>query len=198
MNPYELVFSYLGERDYLDVTSILESFWQVMGQDTRKKIRDMDFRILAPFNENCSLYYQKGSFAAVPKDPCAKFSWKIDGEKYFGLLVPNGNKITLRIPEPKWDFEHYCDFNEGVMRLKTKFKQDTCYSLTKMGKYLISKYRDPNVKVVRFNFKELLSPDDLEGTCLRLENMVGGDFIKVICEKNNEEFGFIVVTTKAQ
>ncbi len=198
MKTFELEFSYLGDRDYLDVTSILDSFWQALGPNTRTAVRNMDFRIHAPFNENCTLYYQENSVPSYKNDPCAKFTWLIEGKKYFGFLVPNGQKIVKRSPEPKWDFEQHCEFRDGKMYLTKNFNQDVCYSLTKTGKFLISKYRDPAVKVVRFKFNELMLPEELVGTSLRMQEMSGTEFIKVICEKNDKEFGFIVVTTKTE
>ena len=178
------------------MTSVLESFWSHFGFGIREQIREMEFKILAPILENCFLHY--GLIAdftndSVVEKAAASFSWQIDAVNYVGFLVPNGEKIIERVDEPVWDFSKYCDFKNDRVILKKIFKNDVCFNLTKMGKYLISKFRDPNVRIVKFYLRELIPKKDMIGSQLYMVDLKKNGFIKIICENRGEELGYILV-----
>lgn len=185
-----LKFSYLGDRDYLDITSILDSLWNFFGLDIRSSITEMTFKINFPIVQNCYLDYSTQQRASNSTD-AAEFTWIQNKTQFFGYLIPNGTVFTDRTEEPKWDFESFCDFSNDRVILKNNFKIDTCYNMTKMGKFLISKYQDPNVRIVKFYFKELIPSKEMIGISLKLQKIRGG-FLKIICENNSEEFGHII------
>jgi hypothetical protein len=185
-----LKFCYLGDRDYLDITSIFDSLWNFFGLDIRASITEMTFKINFPIVQNCYLDYSTHQRDSNSTD-AAEFTWIQNNTQFFGYLIPNGTIFTDRTEEPKWDFESFCEFSNDRVILKNNFKIDTCYNMTKMGKFLISKYQDPNVRIVKFYFKELIPSKEMIGISLRLQKIRGG-FLKIICENNVEEFGHII------
>lgn len=187
-------FSYLGERDYLDITSILDSLWDHFGIGFRQDVKDMHFKLLAPISQNCFLVYgPECNFKKNAENAVAEFAWTVHQIKYLGQLFQNGEVISIRLPEPRWNFAEYCDFQNDTVTLKKTFNEDVCYNLTKMGKFLISQFRDPNVRIVKFFFKDLLPSQNLVGAQLRIIDLRKKGFTKIVCQNKGDELGYIMI-----
>lgn len=198
MKSCRLLFKYLGNRDYLDISSITESFWSAFGNEKRELISDLEFKLKRQIHTQCDLVYDEiGNIDGSLKEKAyAELSWKIQGRAYQGFFLGTDEVITARDPEANLNFADYCEFEGQKVRLIKLFRDDTCYNLMKMGKYLVSQSYDPQVKVVKYSMQYFMPASKLIGAEMKLSELPGGQFLKLSCSKDGAEFGYIVIRKK--
>jgi hypothetical protein len=195
MKKLKLSFSHLGERDYLDISSITHAFWQAFGPDKRSQTKNLEFRLRAAIAEQCDLLYEEGSKvdSMFRKDALAELRWEVADTPFFGFIFGNGERIVQRDPEPYVRTADYCQLvNDRVLIMKS-MNGDTCYNLARMGKYLVGETLMTQVQVVKYYMSHFVSADELIGTELWLSHLNGSKFLKLHCSKYGVEFGHIIL-----
>jgi hypothetical protein len=195
MKSFKMSFEYLGNRDYLDISSITDSFWQNFGTEKRTLVRNFEFKLLKPIDVECIFCYDeigKIEFSNKKKS-LATIKWELGGKEYLGFFNGTEIKISKRRTEENFSFENHCEVLDQKVKLKRLFSADTCYNLMKMGKFLIGRSDNPNVRVVKYFMRHFMPAEELINSEVNLTSLWGNDFFKLHCTKNSDEFGYIIV-----
>ncbi len=195
MKSCKLNFRYLGSRDYLDISSITDSFWNSFGVEKREFIKNLEFKLLKEIKFNCELKYEElhRLDSGLKDKAVAELYWEIESQMYQGYFLATAERITEREPEQVFKFEEYCDLTGDRVRLNKLFRQDTCYNLMKMGKYLVTEKYGPDVRVVKYVMKYFVPSADMIGSEMSLSPLPGGQFLRLSCFKKDLEFGQIII-----
>lgn len=186
--------SYLGDRNYIDISSVLAAVWNTYGKSKRNEITKLEFRLVMPITESCNLLVSKCPIdnASGNRTVFGEMTWNYKGDKMFGLLVGNGGVVKDRRPEVDWNFDDHCDVEGDKVFLRKTFSNETGYNYMKMGKYFLSKFMNPNVKFCKFYFDYYLPAAEMVGVYMTYSLAKGGNFLILNCFHNDEKYGYIM------
>lgn len=194
-----LDLSYLGDRDYIDVSSIISSFWKALSpQTTQSSVGNIHFKILRPIRNQCELVYAENQWPSIGNvEPRVKLKWTSNNRTHLGYFLETNTLLTARRTESSWKLEDHLEIRENVVIIKKAFQEDCIYNLMKAGKYIIQHQSHHAPRVAEFIFNQLYSSNDIRGCVLKYEPLkkIRKDqvFIRLVCFKNDNIFGNVYV-----
>lgn len=186
-----LNLSYLGNRDYIDVTSITRAVSAAIDPNIEQsQIANFSIHIENPLLNECFLV-PRGAIAALKKVAKIRFNYR---DSFFDFdICQNDTPIRRRSMEAKIDIFDYCKLERDRITLQKPFSTEFMYTLMSMGKaILVSHFRLPP-RVVKMQYDRFFNPCLTAGVSMKIGSLNRMGFGQLICQKGEEPFGSVLV-----
>lgn len=190
-----LDISYLGDRDYIDVSTLSSALYQALPDITiNSHVTDFKIRLLKKVLFNCELVWAQDLEPDFDKKKlCVHFNWKFKDQLQSVYFQELSTLITSRKREPMTNPTEHMAYQSGEVHLFDPINDDSIYNLMKMGRILVVEKYHLIPRVVRFKFDRLLNQSELRGVTMKADFFAKEDFYILETFKNNNKFGEIII-----
>ncbi len=187
-----LNLSYLGNRDYIDVTSITRAVSAAIDPNIEQsQISDFSIHMENPLLNECFLVPKNSREEALTRVAKVRFNYR---DNFFDFdICQNETPIARRSMEAKIEILDYCKLEQDRILLQKPFSTEFMYTLMSMGKaILVSHFRRPP-RVVKMQYECFFNPALASGVSMKIGPLNRMNFGQLICEKGGEPFGSVLV-----
>lgn len=198
MDAKKLDISYLGKRDYIDVSTLSSALYGAIPQLTdNTKLKNFKFRVKKKVINECtiSLYESELEAKAFENEATVVFNWDYEGKNYTAHFKETKTPITKRIPEIMEDTSRHISYDQQLknVTLSNPVNDDSIYNLMKMGRIIVVEKYNLFPRVVRFHFDRLFNQEELKDVIMTAEFFASKDFYRLETFKEGKKFGEIII-----
>ena len=194
----KLNISYLGKRDYIDVSTLSSALYEALPLITENgKIKNLKIRLIKKVENECFLQLFKDSDNSTPKNipgTAVIFNWDFEGVNYTAFFVEGEKTLNSRIKEIVDDPQEHIRYENGVVTIFNPINDDCIYNLMKMGRLIVVNKYNLYPRVVRFHFDRLFNKQEMKNIVMKAEVFSATkNFYKLETFKDGIKFGEIII-----
>lgn len=160
---HKVNLSYLGDRNYIDISTISYNFFKSCGHDIYQASPDYEsIRILKKITRNGILTESK------PTNASCIFKYKINSQKKIYYYIENSTIITSRTIEDAYNREEFFIIKDNTGRFIKPINTFMTYNLMCLGKSLIVANTDLTPRVVQTELNFHIEPNQYEFISMKL------------------------------
>jgi hypothetical protein len=179
--------SYLGPRNYIDVSTLSESFFKACGYDNNDPAIE---------SEAIRIYKKISHHGILTTQHCismsCKFEYSVNNEKRTYYFLENGPLITTTHPEILYKHEEHFIIQDKIARFIKPINKTMTYNLMCIGKALILSNSQLTPRVVQTDLRFNLRADDYANLSIEFTPLKN-DFILLRTYVNEKKHGDIHV-----
>lgn len=190
----KLNISYLGKRDYVDVSSLCAALYEAWPEITdNKKMKNFGMRLIKKVTNECFLVLKEAENIVEDERTVLTGSWEYEG-KTFNICYQETDKLlTARRTELIDNPVDLMKYENGEVLLFNPINNDSIYNFMKMGRLIIVNKYNLFPRVVRFRFARLLNQDEMKDVIMKASPFGSKNFYRLETFKDNEKFGEIII-----
>lgn len=197
LTPYSL--SYLGSRDYIDISSI----WRAFSQANANKfdcysIQQILIRIIKPLkNKVFSLRVRALDILpyALKGLVSAEIFYTLNSVDYRELLIQGADPIVDRRPEKALNLNEYLDVSENEVRFIKPLNSEHYYNYMVAGRVLIEQFMVEPPRVASCYVEKLISIEKMSDVTVSLGRR-SANFLQIKYSFNNKPLNEVLVCCK--
>lgn len=190
----KLDISYLGKRDYIDVSTLSSALYAALPDITdNRRIKNLNIRLLKKVTNECLLKLCDKNTHVDKEKTAVVFNWDFEGVNYAAHFIESDNLITSRRQELVDDPSDLMKYKDGEVLLFNPINDDCIYNLMKMGRLIVVNKYNLYPRVVRFHFDRLFNREEMKGIIMKADFFAAKDFYKLETFKDGHKFGEIII-----
>jgi hypothetical protein len=187
-------FSYLGDRDYIDISTISERTNMSLAELGILNVEQIRLRVLHPVLYNGVFEVASAeSGKVVPKESPIAVDFRANSLNYTAWVKPGNTKILSRRKEIHFELAKYTFIEDQRIELRKPFNSDLVYNLMKMGRELIvHSGLGLKPRVLEFRFEFIPEAKLFSQLSLQLSPLKNA-LHALTCFVDDEKFGRVIV-----
>lgn len=196
-NPYSL--SYLGSRDYIDISSIWSAFSQANGNKFDcTSVEEILIRILKPIkNKVFSLRFNARDTLpqSLKSQISAEIFYTLDSIEYRELLIEGNDPIVDRRLEKALNLDEYIAFSKDEAHFIKPLNDEHHYNYMVIGRIFIEQFMFDPPRVASCYVKKLISIEMLPKIVVTLGRK-SSKFLQIRYELNNSLLNEVLISRR--